>query len=103
MFRNRKCDAYLIDFNGDNNVEVLLRDIASHGWAAVLAQGPENKWIISGRLTGTPTSCKEFWQALSDGSYSLVTPLDKDLEVGGQRLQIFRSASREVKCEALRR
>jgi hypothetical protein len=102
-FRDKKCDAYLIDFNGDNNVEILLRDITSYGQATVLTQGSGRKWIMSGTLSDSLMSCKEFWQALSDGTYNVVSPLHKDLEVGGQRLHISPTGSREVKCEMLRK
>lgn len=100
--RDRKCDAYLIDFNGDSNPEILLKSAENYGQLMiVLTQGSDAKWNIAGTIESSLMFCKESLQDLAEGKYRLAAPLYKDLEIGGRRFQFDPAAARDAKCPVL--
>ncbi|MBS0535547.1 MAG: DUF4153 domain-containing protein [Proteobacteria bacterium] len=80
-----KCDAALIDLDGDGKDEVLLVTVPS-GPAAVFKQQNDASW----RLIGTVgyTFCAGVREGFDQGDVRIADPLFKDVMVGGQRLSI---------------
>ena len=95
-FKDRKCDAYLIDFTGDGKTEVLLIDQRDYPRPVLMMQSVGGLWDIAGQLNGSFVKCSEQIQkSLAAGAYQLVTPLVQDLEVAGRRLH-FVPANRQI-------
>lgn len=97
-FRDKKCEAYLIDMNGDSNSEILLKNANSYSQLIIFSQGLDAKWTIAGTVDNSLLSCKEISQALADGTYRVASPLFNDLDVGGQRLHVAPAPMSGVKC-----
>jgi hypothetical protein len=99
--KNKKCDAYLIDFNEDGNAEILLLGTERTGNPPVFMRGPDDTWDIVGTMSGSLATCREFQQALGKGAYRMVSPLVKDLEVAGQRIRVAPRWGAQAKCDTL--
>lgn len=89
-FKNKKCDAYLIDFTGDGKMEVLLIDQQDYPHPVLIIQGAGGLWNVAGHQDISYVRCSEQIQkALVAGAYRLVPPLIQDLEVAGQRFHFI--------------
>jgi hypothetical protein len=85
MTANFKCNAVLLDLDGDGKDEVLLFSVAG-GFDAVFKQQADGTWRNEGAFTNT--FCSGFREALSRGEIAVVEPRFKDIEVGGQRASV---------------
>lgn len=85
-----KCDAVLVDLDGDGKDEVLLF-AAPAGTGAAFKQHGEKDWSYLGNLNNT--FCRGFREALSKGDIAVVAPPFKDIQAGGVR------ASLSIGCE----
>ena len=90
-FKDRKCDAYLIDFTGDGNMEVLFIGQRDNRRAVLMMQSVDGPWYDAGHLGDASfVTCSEKIQKdLATGSYRLVPPLVQDLQVAGHRLHFL--------------
>jgi hypothetical protein len=86
--KDNKCDAYLIDMNGDGHKDILLKNSGSYSQLILFVLGADGKWEPRGTTGNGYYNCDAMWQALAAGDYKLATPEFKDLEIAGQRLQI---------------
>lgn len=79
---DKRCDAYLVDLDGDGAPEVLVE--LSDANLMVFGRGSDGKWSQTGNLNGCPVDLK----ALHSGQARAV-PAEphSDLEVNGQRLR----------------
>ena len=86
-FKNKKCDAYIIDFTGDGKMEVLLISQQEYPRVVLVIEGVDGLWDVAGHQDVSSVKCSEQIQkALVAGAYRLAPPLIQDLEVAGQRL-----------------
>ena len=86
---NRPCDAYMIDFDGDGQPEVLLMGEES-GMASLLrGQDKDGHWQVLGRLPEGAAQCAPLRRQLAAGEFRLRERAVKDLEVGGVRLAVL--------------
>jgi hypothetical protein len=92
LLRDAKCEAILIDLDGDGHDEVLLFN--SPGGVGIAFRGDgEGRWkMLDTIVNGT---CPGVRQALRAGKFDAVAPPMKDVEVAGQRLFV----NREPKCQ----
>jgi len=89
LFADRKCDAYLIDVDGDGKQEVLFLAAYAYNNNVVMMEKSGSGWEIAGNLPSLAGRCgQEIRQRLATGDYRLAPPLIQDIEVGGHRLQI---------------
>jgi hypothetical protein len=79
-----KCDAVLLDLDGDGIPEILLA-VQSYG-AFVVYKETAGRWTILGPLHNS--GCKGVKEELLVGHFELATPEFKDVKVGDERLQV---------------
>lgn len=93
----QKCDAVLIDADGDGKQDVLLID-SGYSVGALYSQQPAGEWEMVARLNGT--TCKPLLDEILAGRYTLSAPRLKALEVKGLQLQ-FEPVLKESDCKPL--
>lgn len=80
---DKRCDAYLVDLDGDGAPEVLVAAFSNEN-LFVFDRGPDGKWSQTGYLNGCPVDLK----ALQAGqAHAVPAEPRSDLEVAGQRLR----------------
>jgi hypothetical protein len=98
--RDRHCDAYAIDFDGDGKPEWLLADRKVYAQAFILAEGEGGHWAVAGFLPHGLGTCAALQGKLQAGDYRLVPAPLKDIEIDGQRLAVERpSSANQVNCK----
>jgi hypothetical protein len=80
----QKCDAVLIDADGNGKQDVMLID-GGYSIGALYSQQPAGEWELVAHLSGT--TCKPLLGEVLAGRYTLATPRFKALEVKGVQLQ----------------
>ena len=83
--RDKLCDAFMIDLDGDTRPEVIVVDIAD-GTNAVLRQMREG-WEFAGTSLSLVT-CRPMAQAMREGKMRALAPRIADLEIAGQRVEL---------------
>jgi hypothetical protein len=96
--KDRKCNAYLIDLDGDGKTEILLKDINGYASPVIFGRDADGTWKARGTIASSFTKCEEVWQALAEDRYQFVTPEFKDLEVAGRRLHLQPWLAKQEKC-----
>ena len=97
-----RCDAFMLDMNGDGTQEVLVYSSAAGLPGVLLSQQPDGKWQVLGTLSYALSQCAPLLEKLKAGQYQLVPARLRDLEVGGLRIPLERHISNELRCDALR-
>lgn len=99
--KNRKCEAYLIDFSGDGKADILLVGAETHLNPPVFMQDANGAWVVAATMPNALARCAELRQTLAQGTYRTVPPLYQDLDVAGQRLQIEPHHAPQAACGSL--
>lgn len=94
-----RCDAFLMDADGDGRDEVLLVGHTVRDGEALLAER-EGAWLLAAR---TPmhvqlAGCKAWQERLRAGDYTLAAPRLREIEVGGQRIALTPVEPRRLDC-----
>ncbi|WP_206956270.1 DUF4153 domain-containing protein [Trinickia acidisoli] len=80
------CDAYIADLSGTHKPNVLL--FPNHGnLGFVFDQAGNGAWQLVGKLSIAP-DCAAVRDALAKGTFQLVEPRMKDIQVNGQRVEV---------------
>jgi hypothetical protein len=87
LFLEAKCNAAMIDLDGDGQPEILLFDSLVQANSGAFKSGPDNKWDFIG--TFTRTACPGVSDALKNGRFATVESSLKDIEVAGERLRLI--------------
>ncbi len=82
-----KCDAIVLDADGDGRQDILLVG-ATRGDGAALLQERDGTWRIVARPPVQLAGCAGVLDRLRAGQFSLALQRLRDLEVGGQRLAL---------------
>ena len=91
-----KCDAYVVDLTGDHKSNVVLfPDGGDTGF--VFDQAGGGDWQLVGKFSIAP-DCAAIRDALAKGTFQLVEPRFRDIEVNGQRVEIEATASPGAAC-----
>lgn len=80
-----KCDAVLVDLDGDGKDEILLFNSPA-GNGSAFKQQDNKSWFYVGNVTNT--FCPGFREAVAKGDIEVAGPAFKDIRVGGQRASI---------------
>ncbi|MEW6762325.1 MAG: DUF4153 domain-containing protein [Pseudomonadota bacterium] len=84
--RGERCDALLLDLNGDARPEVLL--FSDTPWQNAFAtEDADGRWRIGGNFSAS-LACPGWQQALRDGKVRVLPPAWQDLEVAGRRITV---------------
>ncbi len=82
-----KCDALLLDLDGDGHDEILIADnIEQGGIAGLFRAEPNGHWTRVGQIV--LPFCTKVTDALRNGQFALAAPLYRDIAVGGVVLQV---------------
>jgi hypothetical protein len=81
-----RCDAILVDLDGDDRREVLLQQ---YPWAADIYRETGSGWRLAGSMN-LPRECPKLLEQLRSGNYRVVPPERRwnEIEVAGVRLPI---------------
>ena len=85
LIADAKCEAILVDLDGDGAPEILLFE-APIGPAAAFKLAADGKWLLLGSLANS--HCDGVRDALRAGKFEMAAPLLKELDVAGQRVRI---------------
>ncbi|HEY0586295.1 MAG TPA: DUF4153 domain-containing protein [Pseudoduganella sp.] len=80
-----RCDAIVLDGDGDGRQDVLLLG-AERGDGAVLLSERNGKWQVIGRSRIGLAGCRGLLERLRAGQFTLAPKPLRDIEVGGQRI-----------------
>jgi hypothetical protein len=93
-----KCDAYLVDLTGDHKPNVVLfPNSGSIGF--VFDQASNGDWQLVGKFTIAP-NCAAVRDALTKGTFQLVEPRLRDIQVNGQRVEVEATPVRGAVCSS---
>ena len=81
-----KCEAVLVDLDGDGQPEILLFNLQGAAAAAAFKADGDQKWRFLGTIANG--TCPGVREALKTGQFETVPPLFKEIEVNGQRLHV---------------
>jgi hypothetical protein len=85
LFAHSKCDALMVDLNGDGRAEIL---IISAPFEPVTVYGLDaGRWSLIGTLSAS--NCKGVQDALRKGDFETVTPELKELKAAGYHLPLM--------------
>ncbi|WP_168192890.1 DUF4153 domain-containing protein [Undibacter mobilis] len=87
LIADAKCEAALVDIDGDGTDEVLLVTVT--GGSAVALKRRDDRWQIEGTLSNA--FCHGFRDGFGKGEITLAEPKYKDIQVGSQRVVIQES------------
>jgi hypothetical protein len=96
MTADARCNAVLIDLDGDGIDEVLL--FGAPGGDAAFKQHDDKTWRYEGGISNS--FCPGFRDALSKGEIAIGAPRFKDIEVAGQRASIGNTGCAPVPRQA---
>lgn len=95
-----KCDAYLVDLSGAHKLNVVL--FPNSGTVGfVFDQAGNGDWQLVGKFSIAP-DCTAVRDALTKGTFQLVEPRLRDIQVNGQRVEIEAMPARSVACSGPR-
>jgi hypothetical protein len=84
---NTKCEAHLLDLDGDGTDEIVLIDLSRPWVARVFKQAADGAWHDIGGLSNL-VRCDKVRAALRSGELKLVPSEWRDIEAGGIRLRL---------------
>jgi hypothetical protein len=91
-----KCDAYLVDLTDAHDLNVVLfPNGGSVGF--VFDQAGSANWQLVGKFSIAP-DCVAVRDALAKGTFELVEPRLRDIQVNGQRVEIEAMPARNAVC-----
>jgi hypothetical protein len=91
-----KCDAYLVDLTGNHKLDIVLfPNSGSMGF--VFDDAGNGDWQLLGRISIAP-DCAGVRDALAKGTFQLVEPRLKDIQVNGQRIEIETARAFGMAC-----
>lgn len=82
---NFKCEAILLDLDGDGTLEVVLFGTTT-GQAMAFKAAADGAWVSLGYVSNI--QCPGVREALRAGKFEAVQPAFKEIEVNGQRLRV---------------
>jgi energy-converting hydrogenase Eha subunit A len=100
--KNEKCDALVLDVNGDGKPEILLIDSPEPRAGRVYAENAGGVWSVISTLGYQDTSCKPLMEKLRKGEFIVVEPRMKELNVGGRRINFEPKLTEDEACEKIR-
>lgn len=99
LHTDSRCDAILIDADGDGRNEVLLVGEFPRDGEALLGER-DGAWQVLARtpLNIQLAGCKAWQERLRAGDFTLVAPRLREIEVGGQRVVLTPVEPRRLDC-----
>ena len=91
-----KCDAYLVDLTGGHKSNVVLFP-NSGNIGYVFDQAGDGDWQLVGKFSIAP-DCAAVRDALTKGTFQLVEPRLRDIQVNGQRVEVEAMPTRSAVC-----
>ncbi len=92
-----RCDAIVLDGDGDGRPDVLLLGEESGDGAALLSKR-NGKWQVIGRPPMWLAGCQGLQERLRTGQFKLPTTALRDIEIDGQRIVLLPSEPELLDC-----
>lgn len=83
-----KCDAFVFDADGDSKPEVLLLEQNNAFGARLYAEDSDARWSVAATLSYRDAACQPLVEKLRKGEFTLAAPRFKELDIGGQRVEL---------------
>ena len=99
--KDAKCDAVMLDADGDGKQEVLLMEKQNAGSSQLFAEDENGKWSSVAYMSYRDVACKPLMEKLRNGEFTLVTPRFKELNVGGVAVE-FNASRPRADCDKLK-
>lgn len=96
MCARGRCDAILVDLNGDGTEEIVLLVTPTRA-SVVLRVGADGRWATFGVLPQIAT-CPGMIEALREGRFRRLPAEWSDLEIDGRRLRVGAASEGPVSC-----
>lgn len=97
-----KCDAILLDADGDGKQDVLLLEKGRVHAGYLFAESSEGKWTVAATLGYRDATCASLAEQLRKGEFSFVAPRFKDLDIGGRRVRFEDMRLPDAECSKIR-
>jgi hypothetical protein len=90
--QDKRCDAFLLDVNGDGKLEVLVSsrdaDAATVPDGVVFVEDGQGQWSALARVRLPQVDCQALRDNLAAGRLGAVAPVLADIEIGGVRARL---------------
>ncbi len=98
-YADSRCDAFLLDADGDGEQEVLLLGDTRRDGDALLARR-DGKWQMVARLPMhlLAPGCQQWRERLRAGDFTLAEARLREIEIGGQRIPLTPVEPRRIDC-----
>ena len=100
--KNEKCDAFVLDVNGDGKQEILLVGTLRSSYGILYSESAAGAWTAAATMSSRHTACRPLMEKLRKGDFAVVEPSMKDLNVGGRRIIFEPEFTQEGACEKLK-
>jgi len=91
--QDKRCDAFLLDVNGDGKLEVLVssRDADAERVpnGVAFAEDAQGQWSALARVSLPQVDCRALRDNLAAGKLRAVPPVLADIEIGGVRAHLY--------------
>jgi hypothetical protein len=95
-FRIEKCDAYFVDLTGERQPDVVL--VPNNGSVGyVFGQAGNGDWQLVGQFSIAP-DCVAMRAALAKGTFQLVEPRRRDIQINGRRIEVKAAWAPDAAC-----
>jgi hypothetical protein len=94
-----KCDAFVVDLTGDGKPDILLLETPRGARGTLYIEDADGSWKAAAHLGYRLSVCQPLLEKLRQGAYSVVEPRFKDLNVGGQRVELEPEFVEENLCD----
>lgn len=97
-----KCDAILLDADGDGKQDVLLLEKGRVHAGYLFAESSEGKWTVAATLGYRDTNCASLAEKLRKGEFSFVAPRFKELDIGGRLVRFEDMRLPDAECSTIK-
>jgi hypothetical protein len=100
--QNGKCDAMLLDADGDGKPDVLLVETQRSGRGQLFVEGSDGLWAAAASMRYRDTACQPLLDKLRKGDFTLSAPRFKELDLGGRRVVLEAVIPPKEACDQLK-
>jgi hypothetical protein len=100
--KNGKCEAFVLDANGDGKQEILLVESTGPGLGRLYSEKADGAWAAIAMMSYRHTACKPLMEKLRKGEFAVVEPRMKELNVGGRQIVFEPLFAEDEACEKLK-
>ncbi|MES2347219.1 MAG: DUF4153 domain-containing protein [Pseudomonadota bacterium] len=98
-----KCDAFIVDVDGDGKPEILVVELQpSYSDGVLFSESADGKWGAIATMAPHDPSCKSLMDKLRQGEFKIAEPRLRELDIGGRRVAFVPKFSMKDACESIK-